>query len=100
MDNRSSPLYSLIAGFAGGVSAVLVGHPLDTIKVNLQYQIDSNQSRGFIGVIRQIYATDGIRGFARGISAPLLGVSPIIALSFSGYAFGKRIFEKPNTQLA
>ncbi|AMD21542.1 HFL314Wp [Eremothecium sinecaudum] len=97
----SSALYenakSLAAGGVGGVCAVLTGQPFDLLKVRCQ----SNQASGTLDAIRIILAEsralpgntaiNAVRGFYKGVIPPLLGVTPIFAISFWGYDMGKRI---------
>ncbi|KAF0987183.1 hypothetical protein HZS_7579 [Henneguya salminicola] len=101
MSEKSSPLISFVSGAVSGVGIVLSGHPLDTIKVYLQTPIkNSNHKCTFLGAIKDIYRTEvGISGFYKGMSAPLIGVSPLIATSFWGYSVGKKFFEKPDYHL-
>ncbi|CCD23451.1 carnitine:acyl carnitine antiporter NDAI_0B04170 [Naumovozyma dairenensis CBS 421] len=91
-------LKSLAAGGVGGVCAVVTGHPFDLIKVRCQ----SNQAKGTTDAITKIlkearlatkgsFFTNSIRGFYKGVIPPLLGVTPIFAISFWGYDIGKKI---------
>ena len=42
----------------------------------------------------------GPRGFYKGMAAPLVGVTPIFAMSFFGFNVGKKWFQKnPDDQL-
>ncbi|KAI8609707.1 mitochondrial carrier domain-containing protein, partial [Chytriomyces sp. MP71] len=68
-----------IAGGCGGVFNVIVGYPFDTVKVRLQ---TSSEYRGFADCVKTMIRTEGLRGFYRGINAPLLGVVPMWAISF------------------
>ena len=38
-----------------------------------------------------IYIAQGFRGLYRGMLAPLMGVTPMFAISFWGYGIGKKI---------
>jgi len=69
---------------------VLVGHPLDLIKVRLQTAAPSMQASTF-SLFRNTFVKEGIPGLYRGVSAPLVAVTPIFALSFWGYDMGKRV---------
>ena len=60
---------SFLAGGAAGVSAVLVGHPFDTLKVRLQ---TSNEYKGLFDCFQKTIAKDGVRGLYRGMVSPLL----------------------------
>ncbi|SCU88180.1 LADA_0E08658g1_1 [Lachancea dasiensis] len=90
-------LRALAAGGVGGVCAVLTGHPFDLLKVRCQ----SNQASGTLDAIRRVLMEargqsgalplNQIRGFYRGVIPPLLGVTPIFAVSFWGYDMGKKL---------
>eukprot|EP00041_Stephanoeca_diplocostata_P002174 m.24094 g.24094 ORF g.24094 m.24094 type:complete len:268 (+) comp13013_c0_seq6:219-1022(+) len=81
---------NFLAGGAGGMSLVFVGHPLDTIKVKLQ-TAEAGQYSGIVDVARKTMKADGVFGLYKGMSAPLAGVTPIFALYFLGFDMGKRI---------
>ena len=90
---------SLIAGGIGGVCAVITGHPFDLIKVRCQ----NGQAKGTTDAISIIlkearaqknggtFLKNSIKGFYKGVIPPLLGVTPIFAVSFWGYDVGKKI---------
>ena len=97
---------NFIAGGAGGVSAVLSGHPFDTIKVRLQTMpMPTAGSKpmytGMWDCVAKTVKYEGVfRGLYKGMSAPLVGVSPIFALSFFGNDFGKKLQQsKPGTNI-
>lgn len=73
----SSQLRSFAAGGFGGVCAVVVGHPFDLVKVRLQ-TADKGVYSSAIDVVRKSVARDGLkRGLYAGVSAPLVGVTPM-----------------------
>ncbi|CCH58986.1 hypothetical protein TBLA_0B01430 [Henningerozyma blattae CBS 6284] len=92
---------ALIAGGVGGTCAVLTGHPFDLIKVRCQ----NKQAESTTAAIKQILVNarnsalkngsntilQSVRGFYKGVVPPLLGVTPIFAVSFWGYDMGKTI---------
>lgn len=80
-----------LAGGFGGCCLVLVGHPLDTIKVRLQ---TSDKYKGIIDCAAQTIKRDGILGLYRGMTAPLLGVTPMYAICFFGYGLGQNLQKK------
>eukprot|EP00566_Odontella_aurita_P020747 CAMPEP_0113592122 /NCGR_PEP_ID=MMETSP0015_2-20120614/37660_1 /TAXON_ID=2838 /ORGANISM="Odontella" /LENGTH=363 /DNA_ID=CAMNT_0000498601 /DNA_START=382 /DNA_END=1474 /DNA_ORIENTATION=+ /assembly_acc=CAM_ASM_000160 len=86
---ESSALKSFLSGGVGGVCVVLVGHPLDLIKVRIQTASPSMQSSA-VTLFRDTFRKEGVAGLYRGVSAPLVAVTPIFALSFWGYDIGKR----------
>ena len=70
-------LRSLAAGGFGGVCAVLVGHPFDLVKVRLQ-TAERGVYKNAIDVVRKSVAKNGLgRGLYAGVSAPLVGVTPM-----------------------
>jgi solute carrier family 25 carnitine/acylcarnitine transporter 20/29 len=84
-----SGVKSFLSGGVGGLCAVLVGHPLDLIKVRMQTGTSSSES--VFGMLSQIFKKEGVRGIYRGVSAPLVATSPMYAVSFWGYDMGKRM---------
>ncbi|KAF6823057.1 mitochondrial carnitine carrier [Colletotrichum plurivorum] len=87
----ATQLRSLAAGGFGGVCAVVVGHPFDLVKVRLQ-TADAGVYSSAADVVRKSIARDGLRrGLYAGVSAPLVGVTPMFAVSFWGYDVGKSL---------
>ncbi|KAJ3067626.1 carnitine transporter [Podochytrium sp. JEL0797] len=64
------------------------GYPFDTLKVKLQ---TSHIPTTLRQTFTQTLAREGPRGLYRGITSPLLGVTPMWALSFWSYEIGQRI---------
>ncbi|KAJ2919312.1 hypothetical protein MD484_g1155, partial [Candolleomyces efflorescens] len=81
---------SFVAGGFGGVCAVVVGHPFDLTKTRLQ-TAPAGTYTGAVDVVKKTVAKDGIRGLYRGIVPPLLGVTPIFAVSFWAYDASKKL---------
>lgn len=70
-------LRALVAGGVGGVCAVIVGHPFDLVKVRMQ-TAEKGVYSGALDVVRKSVARDGLaRGLYAGVSAPLVGVTPM-----------------------
>ncbi|CCE86730.1 Piso0_005239 [Millerozyma farinosa CBS 7064] len=78
---------SFAAGGFGGICAVLTGHPFDLVKVRLQTGLFNSS----IECVKQTIVKDGPLGLYRGVLPPLVGVTPMFAVSFWGYDLGKRI---------
>lgn len=73
----ATQLRSFAAGGFGGICAVVVGHPFDLVKVRLQ-TAESGVYKGAIDVVKKSIARDGLRrGLYAGVSAPLIGVTPM-----------------------
>jgi len=94
--NLLNTFLSFSAGGAGGTSAVLSGHPFDTIKVRLQTMPlpkpgEKPMYTGMWNCVVKTVKREGVFGLYKGMGAPLVGVSPIFALSFFGNDFGKKL---------
>ena len=63
--------YTMISGLVYGASTVVVGHPLDTIKTNMQ--ANEGMRLSMTQTINEIMRRDGPRGFYRGFIPPLVG---------------------------
>ncbi|KAG7381134.1 hypothetical protein PHYPSEUDO_006415 [Phytophthora pseudosyringae] len=99
----TSGMVSFVTGGFGGVCLVATGHPLDLIKVNMQTQPKALPGQApmysnALDCARKMVAKDGFRGLYRGMSAPLVGVTPIFATCFWGYDMGKLIAIKASGQ--
>lgn len=95
-ENKVSTVKYFFAGGFGGVCTVVVGHPMDTVKVRLQTMAQPKPGepplyRGTFDCLKKTVRHEGFRGLYKGMGAPLTGVSPMFALSFFGYAVGKKL---------
>ncbi|KAF7278825.1 hypothetical protein GWI33_007938 [Rhynchophorus ferrugineus] len=98
-----SPFEYFICGGFGGICTVLVGHPLDTIKVRLQTMPvpgprESPIYSNTLDCFKKTLQNEGLKGFYKGMGAPIIGVAPIFAVSFMGYGIGKKLFETKDGQ--
>jgi solute carrier family 25 carnitine/acylcarnitine transporter 20/29 len=48
-------------------------------------------SASVVGMFMKTFRTEGVRGLYRGVSAPLMAVTPLFATSFWGYDMGQRL---------
>jgi solute carrier family 25 carnitine/acylcarnitine transporter 20/29 len=85
-----SQLKSFISGGVGGACCVLVGHPLDLVKVRMQTG-GASASTSVFGMLSKTLRNEGVKGIYRGVSAPLTAVSPMFAVSFWSYDIGQRM---------
>ena len=103
-DFKSKPpstFESLSSGAVGGMCLVLVGHPLDLLKVRLQTtttttttSADAVKTRfkpSMSKMLSILIRKEGISGIYRGVTAPLIGVAPIFAINIWGFDTGKSI---------
>ncbi|KAG6862442.1 hypothetical protein C0995_011882 [Termitomyces sp. Mi166 len=81
---------AFVAGGFGGLCAVLVGHPFDLTKTRLQ-TASPGVYTGALDVVKKTLARDGVTGMYRGMVPPLLGVTPIFAVSFWAYDASKSL---------
>lgn len=77
-----------LAGWVGGISILAVGHPFETVKVRLQGSTFDDRKvtyRNSVDCALRILKNDGIRGFYRGIAAPMLSVGVASGAMFFVY---------------
>lgn len=80
-------LRSLAAGGFGGICAVIVGHPFDLAKVRLQ-TAERGVYKSAVDVVTKSVAKDGLaRGLYAGVSAPLVGVTPMCMSCYYSSSF-------------
>jgi solute carrier family 25 (mitochondrial carnitine/acylcarnitine transporter), member 20/29 len=95
--SATSQLRNLVAGGVGGICAVVVGHPFDLVKVRMQ-TAERGVYSSALDVARKTIAREGLaRGLYAGVSAPLVGVTPMFMVSFWGYGVGKSLVESIST---
>ncbi|KIY70316.1 mitochondrial carrier [Cylindrobasidium torrendii FP15055 ss-10] len=89
-----SPSTHITAGGIAGAVAAAVTTPLDVAKTLLQTKGSSEDAairnvRGLPDAFKLIWARDGIKGFARGISPRVLTAMPSTAICWLSYEFFK-----------
>lgn len=89
--SSDSALKSFLSGGFGGLCTVLVGHPFDLVKVRIQTATGATGNMSTFGMLGKTFASEGIRGIYRGVSAPIMAVTPMFAVSFWGYDMGQRV---------
>ena len=105
-----STLMGFVPGAFGGVCSVFVGHPMDLIKVRMQFGGAQNSraaaaavaatSRSLeggtsaLGMLRGIFVKEGFSGLYRGVQAPLLAVTPAFAVSFWSFDLAGRFIRE------
>lgn len=79
----------LLGGTVGGMMQVMVGHPLDTIKVRVQ-----SKGLGYTSPMQcaqQTMRTEGFRGFYKGVTPPLIMTGIINGVIFAVNGQMKRL---------
>lgn len=77
------PSAEFVAGWISGALGLVVGHPIDTIKVRLQTQ---SRYRGILDCIVKTYKKETILGFFKGMSFPVGSVAISNSLMFGTYS--------------
>ncbi|KAM6924212.1 solute carrier family 25 member 48 [Xenentodon cancila] len=80
-----------VAGWIGGASSVVVGHPLDTVKTRLQ------AGKGYqttLDCILTIYRKETVAGFFKGMSFPLASVTLYNSAVFGFFSNTQRLISK------
>lgn len=78
-----------MSGTAGGITQVLIGMPLDILKVRLQ---TTQQYSGTLDCARRIYKNEGVMAFYKGTLTPLLGIGVCVSVQFWAFHDVKRRF--------
>jgi hypothetical protein len=73
-------LKDLTAGTIGGCAGIIVGQPLDTIKVRLQSK--PGVYSGVVNCLSTMVRTEGPRSLFKGLLPPLMGNAPMNAIAF------------------
>lgn len=81
-------LRDIAAGTVGGVCGIVVGHPLDTVKVRMQ---TSAARMGMMGCIAQTVRQEGPLAFFRGLTSPIAAAAPVNATLFFVYGGVSRL---------
>ncbi|KAL3982833.1 Protein dif-1 [Acanthocheilonema viteae] len=98
MSKSDSANYEILKNFAaggvGGTFCVAMGHPFDTVKVRLQTMpkvVPGTRPlyTGALDCARQTIVKEGIFALYKGMSAPIIGVTPLFAVYFGSCSFGK-----------
>jgi solute carrier family 25 carnitine/acylcarnitine transporter 20/29 len=85
-------LNDFISGSIAGIIQVLLGQPLDMIKVRMQTNPEINKS--MVQTAKLIYKNEGLLAFYKGTLSPLLGISFCVAIQFGSNEFAKKFISK------
>ncbi|KAK3597843.1 hypothetical protein CHS0354_029414 [Potamilus streckersoni] len=91
-------LHDYIAGAVGGTAGLVVGHPFDTTKVQLQIQHHGKQYSGTLDAIKHIHKFGWVQGFFRGLSWPVLSYGVVNSVFFGVYGNTLKFLEKDRTK--
>lgn len=88
----------IIAGTVGGWAQVLVGQPLDTLKVRLQTQPSPPIYKNATNCFRQLIKQEGPKGLYRGVAPPLAGIGFCNAVMFMSNGYFRRVLQKDGSK--
>lgn len=72
-EKEHKKLAGFVAGVSSGITKAVVGHPYETIKIRLQTEGAHGRFRGLWDCVRATYTREGLRGFYKGLTPPLVG---------------------------
>lgn len=84
-------LDDFIAGWIGGASSVVVGHPLDTVKTRLQA---GKGYKNMLHCVISIYRKETAMGFYKGMSFPLASITLYNSVVFGIFSNTQRLISK------
>nr|XP_046152107.1 solute carrier family 25 member 48-like [Oncorhynchus gorbuscha] len=84
-------LDDFLAGWIGGASSVIVGHPLDTVKTRLQA---GKGYKNTLQCVLQIYRKETVAGFFKGLSFPLASITVYNSVVFGFFNNTQRAISK------
>ena len=94
----SGAVKDIVAGTIGGMTTVVVGHPLDTVKVRLQTSTSHYSS--MVDCIVKTWQVEGVRGYYKGVQSPLAGEAFFNAIQFLAYGQSKQLLTHYRTTAA
>ncbi|GJJ68184.1 solute carrier family 25 (mitochondrial carnitine/acylcarnitine transporter), member 20/29 [Entomortierella parvispora] len=93
----ASSVNDFIAGYISGVAGLIIGSPLDVLKVRLQAQGSSPSVGRSIPQNKSTLSTmvqnEGIRSLFKGIASPIVGLAGLNSILFASYSATMRAFD-------
>ncbi|KAK2848754.1 hypothetical protein Q5P01_008588 [Channa striata] len=89
--SKSFRLDDFVAGWIGGASSVVVGHPLDTVKTRLQA---GKGYKNTLHCILTIYRKETALGFFKGMSFPLASITVYNSVVFGFFSNSLRLISQ------
>ncbi|OQS08019.1 Mitochondrial Carrier (MC) Family [Thraustotheca clavata] len=84
--DHGSYLHKVMAGGIAGAIGISIANPLDVIKVRLQAERASHRKSSSIkDICRQLYATEGVRGYFRGVAPNVKRCFVVNGVEFGTY---------------
>lgn len=89
-----SYIITFISGASFGLTTVVLGQPLDTVKTRMQGLQGTSENASAIKVLRDLYSSEGLKGLYRGGLPLLIGGSFMRSAQFGVSAEAKDTLEK------
>lgn len=83
--SRVDSKVSWISGTAAGMTATTISYPLDLLRTRFAAQGNDKVYKSFFRAFGEIYQSEGLRGFFRGIAPTLLNAGPGMGIYFLTY---------------
>ncbi|KAK6070552.1 mitochondrial carrier protein [Seiridium cupressi] len=77
-----------VSASSASLFSTITAFPLDSVKTRLQ----TYPYNGFVDCVQKTYHSEGVRGFFRGVTAPLASVTLVRTVSFSIYQRSKYVY--------
>eukprot|EP01132_Coremiostelium_polycephalum_P000687 gene687-848_t len=84
-------IHNLVAGSAAGAISTIITNPIDVIKTKVQ--TSQNLNITVSDAFKQIFKSEGVHGFTKGLLIRLIHIVPSAGISFASYEFFKNILE-------
>ncbi|KAF9582499.1 hypothetical protein BGW38_000130 [Lunasporangiospora selenospora] len=93
----ASSVNDFIAGYISGVAGLIIGSPLDVLKVRLQSDGHAKASRGTAAANKNNLSTmirdEGVKSLFKGITSPIIGLAGLNSILFASYSATMRFLE-------
>ena len=93
MPSSAAQYNGFIAGIFSGLAKLSVGHPFDTIKVRLQ-TTPRERFAGPLSCVAQTWKHEGLRGFYKGATPPLVGWVCMDSVMLGSLTLYKRLLQE------
>jgi len=78
---KNKTVNDLLTGAVAGTIATAATMPLEIIQINQA----TKERQPVLNIVKQIYKTEGLPGFYKGLSTKILKVAPTMGLTFATY---------------
>lgn len=86
---------TLVCGGGAGIASSLVTFPIDVVRRRLQISAIHSASSGIpttpMGIAQDLWTTQGVRGFYRGLTPELMKVVPMVGITFGMFDRLKKV---------